>query len=263
MVYWLFIGLSTLLAVAYTVHADKEYIVALLNTTRPPYNDARGWLRHNYLEGRLPPLLRVVRAEPGCANDSTILKHILQGYNRHKVPGGGVEVSVEVWVQEITTISDITSDFTLDIYISEQWLDEALAYERLNPCKRNISLNSDVLEKLWTPNSCFINSKTASIHESPFKNIFLMIYPNGSIWTNYRLKLTGPCNMELQGFPFDHVSCELTFESFNYNIDEVKMNWSPIGVDKMRDKMELADYELVQIDKKRTQVVRLLFAVIS
>jgi hypothetical protein len=46
-----------------------------------------------------------------CANDSYILETILSGYNRHKVPGGGVEVVVEVWVQEITTISDITSDF--------------------------------------------------------------------------------------------------------------------------------------------------------
>ena len=36
-----------------------------------------------------------------------------------QVPGGGnLDVEVEVWVQEITTISDITSDFQLDIYIS-------------------------------------------------------------------------------------------------------------------------------------------------
>ncbi|KIH63869.1 hypothetical protein ANCDUO_05826 [Ancylostoma duodenale] len=122
----------------------------------------------------------------------------MQNYNRHKIPGGQVifpsssqifppnkeisqvEVKVEVWVQEITTISDITSDFQLDIYISEMWLDPALDYSALNPCKYNLSLNSVLLEKLWTPNSCFINSKTADIHKSPFPNIFLLIYANGS-----------------------------------------------------------------------------------
>lgn len=94
---------------------------------------------------------------------------------------------VEVWVQEITTISDITSDFQvsilfiplilkLDAYVSEQWMDPALRYSDMNPCKRNLSLNSYLLEKLWTPNSCFINSKEAVIHESPFKNVFLLIY---------------------------------------------------------------------------------------
>ncbi|WKY00494.1 hypothetical protein Q1695_014941 [Nippostrongylus brasiliensis] len=204
--------------------------------------------------GGLRPIInpaKVERATKQCANDSYILSTIMQNYNRHKIPGGQVEVKVEVWVQEITTISDITSDFQLDIYISEMWLDPALDYSALNPCKYNLSLNSVLLEKLWTPNSCFINSKTADIHKSPFPNIFLLIYANGSVWTNYRLKLQGPCEMDLTRFPFDNVTCSLTFESFNYNTDEVQMSWTPSGVSKMRDKMELADYELVDIRNVR------------
>ena len=39
----------------------------------------------------------------------------------------------------------------------------------MNPCKNNISFDDKVLQKLWIPNTCFINSKTAAIHESPFK----------------------------------------------------------------------------------------------
>ncbi|KHN87880.1 Ligand-gated ion channel 50 [Toxocara canis] len=195
------------------------------------------------------------RSRP-CANDSYILETILKKYNRHKIPGGSVNVQVEVWVQEITTISDITSDFQLDIYISEMWLDPALDYSWMEPCKYNLSLNSVLLEKLWTPNSCFINSKTADIHKSPFPNIFLMIYANGSVWTNYRLKLQGPCEMDLTRFPFDNVTCSLTFESFNYNTDEVQMSWSPLGVSKMREKMELADYELTGIENLKTSEAR-------
>uniref|UniRef100_A0A0N5AHQ4 Ligand-gated ion channel 50 n=1 Tax=Syphacia muris TaxID=451379 RepID=A0A0N5AHQ4_9BILA len=188
-----------------------------------------------------------------CANDSYILNEILvsRKYNRHKIPGGPVYVEVEVWIQEITTISDITSDFQLDIYISETWQDPALTYSELSPCKYNLSLNSVLLEQLWTPNLCFINSKTADIHKSPFPNIFLMIYANGTVWTNYRLKLQGPCLMDLTRFPFDNVTCSLTFESFNYNTDEVQMSWSPLGVSKMREKMELADYELTSIEQLR------------
>ncbi|KAM3723334.1 putative ligand-gated ion channel [Dirofilaria immitis] len=192
-----------------------------------------------------------MKRQQTCANDSFILETILKKYNRHKIPGDSVVVQVEVWVQEITTISDITSDFQLDIYISEMWLDPALDYSWMQPCKYNLSLNSVLLEKLWTPNSCFINSKTADIHRSPFPNIFLMIYSNGSVWTNYRLKLQGPCIMDLTRFPFDNVTCSLTFESFNYNTDEVQMVWSPLGVSKMREKMELADYELTGIENLR------------
>lgn len=45
------------------------------------------------------------------------------------------------------------------------WMDPALDYSWMEPCKYNLSLNSILLEKLWTPNSCFINSKTADIHK--------------------------------------------------------------------------------------------------
>uniref|UniRef100_A0A0N4UZ96 Ligand-gated ion channel 50 n=1 Tax=Enterobius vermicularis TaxID=51028 RepID=A0A0N4UZ96_ENTVE len=208
--------------------------------------------RHRHMTRQSDVYFRSLQQEP-CVNDSYILNEILVGrkYNRHKIPGSPVHVTVEVWIQEITTISDITSDFQLDIYISETWQDPALTYAELMPCKYNLSLSSVLLEQLWTPNLCFINSKTADIHKSPFPNIFLMIYANGTVWTNYRLKLQGPCLMDLTRFPFDNVTCALTFESFNYNTDEVQMSWSPLGVSKMREKMELADYELTSIEQLR------------
>src|SRR5256885_500900 len=68
-----------------------------------------------------------------CSNDSEILQKILVGYNENKVPSGGINVEVEAWIQEITTVSDITSDFEMDIYISETWLDPALSYYHMNP----------------------------------------------------------------------------------------------------------------------------------
>lgn len=100
--------------------------------------------------------------------------------------GSGVQVNVEFWVQEITSISEITNDFEMDIYINEIWLDPSLNFETFNPCKQNLSLNYQVLDRLWTPNSCFVNSKIAEIHDSPFRNVFLMLYPNGTVWVNYR-----------------------------------------------------------------------------
>lgn len=61
--------------------------------------------------------------------------------------------------------------------------------------------------------------------------------------------------MNLVSFPFDVVVCELTFESFNYNTDEVKMQWSETGVKKIRENIELADYALEDIKFVRKEEV--------
>lgn len=127
-----------------------------------------------------PSPRREKRVPKKCANDSEIISKILgpqSQYNPNKIPGNSVSVEVEVWVQEITTISDITSDFQLDIYISELWRDPDLEYEYMKPCKHNLSLTYKNLEKIWTPNSCFINSKEADVHESPFRFVFSFFFP--------------------------------------------------------------------------------------
>lgn len=125
--------------------------------------------------------------EPSCTSDKEIIDRLNSEYKGHKRPiEKGVVVWIETWIQEVTSINEMTSDFNADIYITEMWRDEALTFEYMNPCKYNLSLNAEMLKNIWTPNTCFINSKMAKIHESPFKNIFLMIYSNGTVWVNYR-----------------------------------------------------------------------------
>ncbi|VDN58795.1 unnamed protein product [Dracunculus medinensis] len=156
-----------------------------------------------------------------CTSDKEIIESLLEKYKSHKTPSEtGVTVWIEVWVQEVNSVNEITSDFDMDIYVTELWIDKALRYEDMNPCKYNLSLNNEVLEQIWKPNTVFINSKSATIHKSPFSNVFLMIYPNGTVWVK------GPCIMDFTSFPMDEQMCLLTLESFNYNIQEVDMRWT-------------------------------------
>ncbi|VDN08069.1 unnamed protein product, partial [Thelazia callipaeda] len=172
-----------------------------------------------------------------CANDAVIITEILRGYDKFKIPGGSVQVSVE-----------ITSEFELDIYVTEKWIDPSLAYDHLNPCKNNMSVDGGViLPQIWSPHACFVNSKDASIHRSPFSNIFLQIYSDGEVWHNYRIKLTGPCSNALRTFPIDKQRCMLFYESFNHNYNQVAMEWTetapPITI--LKQNVTLPDYVLV------------------
>lgn len=56
-------------------------------------------------------------------------------------------------------------------------------------CLPNLTLSHRTIDDIWLPNVCFQNSKRTSVHESPTPNIFLLIYPNGTIWVNYRVKV--------------------------------------------------------------------------
>ncbi|VDM42395.1 unnamed protein product [Toxocara canis] len=137
----------------------------------------------------------------------------------------------------------------MDIYINEMWLDPSLNFQHLSPCKDNLTLNHQVLERLWTPNSCFINSKIAQIHDSPFRNVFLMLYPNGTVWVNYRVRVKGPCEMDLSNFPMDIQTCNLIYESFNYNNQEVRMRWNTIIPEPVHaiGPIVLPDFNLIKI----------------
>lgn len=53
-------------------------------------------------------------------------------------------VWVQFWIQEISSISEATNDFEMDIYINEMWPDSSLRYEHMSPCKKNLSLTKEV-----------------------------------------------------------------------------------------------------------------------
>ncbi|CAK5102246.1 unnamed protein product [Meloidogyne enterolobii] len=146
--------------------------------------DERVQLNYNHME----------KPQKNCSDEHWILEHLLKDYDKFRIPGeGNVRVEVEIWVQEVSKIIEITSEFELDIYVTEWWLDSRLAFSHLNPCKKNMSVDgARVLPEIWNPLGCFVNSKDATVHKSPFSNIFLQL-----------IKLTGPCSNTFNRFPID------------------------------------------------------------
>ncbi|KAK5979606.1 Neurotransmitter-gated ion-channel transmembrane region [Trichostrongylus colubriformis] len=44
-----------------------------------------------------------------------------------------------------------------------------------------------------------------------------------------RVRVKGPCSMDLLDFPMDTQSCRLNYQSFSYNNEEVQMRWNERG----------------------------------
>jgi hypothetical protein len=80
----------------------------------------------------------------------------MKDYDTHLLPeADGVNVTIELHVQGVSGISEITGDFELDVMYSEIWLDPRLSFKHLNVCTTNITLKSDFREKIWNPMVCF------------------------------------------------------------------------------------------------------------
>ncbi|PIO68150.1 Neurotransmitter-gated ion-channel ligand binding domain protein [Teladorsagia circumcincta] len=195
------------------------------------------------------------RAEEDCVpiND-TLRKHLLQelfsdAYDKNNLPSSNsTEVIVELTVQSITEISEFSSSFKADVWFSQIWRDPRLDFTDRNYCIKNISLAAHKLPQLWSPNVCFVNSKKVEIHASPSQNILLLVFPNGTVWLNFRVSLIGPCKLDLTYFPMDRQSCNLVFESYSYNTAEVRIvwrDWEPVSIPDPNSK-NLPDFELIQ-----------------
>lgn len=72
-----------------------------------------------------------------------------------------------------------------------------------------------------------------------------MIYSNGTVCINYRMKLVGPCEKDLKTFPVDKQRCSLTYESFTFHNELVSLRWIPESPVLILNTINLPDYYLL------------------
>ncbi|VDP29443.1 unnamed protein product [Soboliphyme baturini] len=90
-----------------------------------------------------------------------------------------------------------------------------------------------------------------------------MQYANGTVWVNYRIKLTGPCEKDLKTFPIDRQRCFLTYESFTYNAAEVKLKWIDFQPISLLKEIRLPDYKLTEYDALQVERRRYGFYILQ
>lgn len=96
--------------------------------------------------------------------EKIILQTIFKTYDKSILPySGGVEVEVEMHIQDITSLSELTSDFELDVLFSSIWMDPHLSFENMRTCETNLTLDLNYLRRIWLPKTCVINSKRAEV----------------------------------------------------------------------------------------------------
>ncbi|VDD93183.1 unnamed protein product [Enterobius vermicularis] len=180
-------------------------------------------------------------------SEGAIVASVLKNYTK-MLPDqeDAVNVHIEMHLQDVSSLNEITADFDIDILFTQLWRDAALSFENYKACKKNITMETKHLKDIWTPNICIMNSKKTAIHTSPTENIMFILYENGTVWTNHRMSVKAPCDLDLRTFPFD-VQTTLVLESYSHSSDEVQLKWMEKAVTLTKN-IQLPDFDLVSFN---------------
>ena len=75
-------------------------------------------------------------------------------------------------------------EYTVDMYFRTEWYDPRLTY---NEIEQGLNLNAEMVEKVWVPDTYFVNEKDARFHNVISKNSLIRLLPEGRLLFSTRL----------------------------------------------------------------------------
>jgi hypothetical protein len=106
---------------------------------------------------------------------------------------GPTEVSVGIWVVDLTKIDSAQQDFTADVAVVLRWKDSRLVHA-------GSGVAHYPLDQIWNPRVGVANETNSVVHKLPD---VVEVEPDGTVL--YRQRYVGPFNqaLRLRSFPFD------------------------------------------------------------
>jgi len=165
-------------------------------------------------------------------------------------PGSGngpTQVSVGIWIVDVSNIDSAQQNFTADIAIVLRWKDVRLAHTRTGAVHY-------ALDEIWTPRVGIANETSSVVQKLPQS---AEVEPDGTV--TYRQRYVGTFSqpLRLQSFPFDRQIFHIQFVAIRYQPNEVAFvpdeNWIRDGVQQaagISPLLTLADWTVERWDAK-------------
>uniref|UniRef100_A0A1B6GS50 Neurotransmitter-gated ion-channel ligand-binding domain-containing protein n=1 Tax=Cuerna arida TaxID=1464854 RepID=A0A1B6GS50_9HEMI len=171
---------------------------------------------------------------------------------RPEIGGPATKVMVNMHIKSIGPVSETEGSYTMDVYFRQQWFDKRLSFYL--PGLEELTMSWLFLEKIWKPDTFFMNGKSSHLHRITSPNKFLRLRQDGLMMYSMRLTLTASCEMQFHKFPMDSQRCPLLIGSYGYSKRDILYEWTSEGLG-LEPGVELAQYDLVNISIKNKQIV--------
>jgi Neurotransmitter-gated ion-channel ligand binding domain/Neurotransmitter-gated ion-channel transmembrane region len=132
--------------------------------------------------------------------------------DRPDARSGPTEISVGIWVVDISNIDSAQQTFTAEIVVVLRWKDPRLAHAGDGFVRYQ-------LEQIWHPRVGIANETNSVSRKTPES---VEVYPDGTV--TYRQRYAGAFSqpLRLQSFPFDRQTFRVQLVAVRYQSDEVK-----------------------------------------
>ncbi|XP_008543844.1 glutamate-gated chloride channel isoform X8 [Microplitis demolitor] len=114
-------------------------------------------------------------------------------------------------------------EYSVQLTFREQWLDERLKFNDFGGRLKYLTLTEST--RVWMPDLFFSNEKEGHFHEIIMPNVYIRIFPHGSVLYSIRISLTLSCPMNLKLYPLDRQTCSLRMASYGWTTDDLVFVW--------------------------------------
>jgi hypothetical protein len=167
--------------------------------------------------------------------------------DRPAAGAGPTQVSVGIWIVDITNIDSAQQNFTADLAVVLRWKDPRLAHTGTGAAYY-------ALDQIWTPRVGIANETNSVVRKFPES---AEVEPDGTVL--YRQRYVGSFTqpLRLQSFPFDRQDFGIQLVAIRYQPNEVAFlpdeNWIRDGVPQaagISPSVTLADWTVEKWDAK-------------
>ncbi|TPP65666.1 Glycine receptor subunit alpha-2 [Fasciola gigantica] len=180
---------------------------------------------------------------------TSIVQQVLANYKSHESPDENnsdpTTVTVSVHILAVASINVIQMEYTVDLYLRQQWVDSRLAWERVPHLAhyKDYVLLTAHKQRLWLPDLFFRNGKRGYRHAMSVPNDLIRVHPNGSVLYSQKITMILSCSMYLHLYPMDHQECQMNIGSYGYTVDELKFVWRQDNPVTVAEKLQLLEFD--------------------
>ncbi|KQS38754.1 uncharacterized protein Dere_GG23471, isoform I [Drosophila erecta] len=139
------------------------------------------------------------------------------------INGTATNVSVNMFLRSISKIDDYKMEYSVQLTFREQWTDERLKFDDIQGRLKYLTLTE--ANRVWMPDLFFSNEKEGHFHNIIMPNVYIRIFPNGSVLYSIRISLTLACPMNLKLYPLDRQICSLRMASYGWTTNDLVFLW--------------------------------------